>query len=927
MKKIYVFLLIACAMNMGGQCYGQNLWPQVTKEMKPWTRWWWLGSAVDKENIARELTLLEKSGFGGVEITPIYGAKGFENKYINFLSPKWMDILNATTDKATKLGMGVDMNLGTGWPFGGPQIQEKDAATKLILEEIVLKKGEQLTFPLKPQDAKHKYAALQALRAYAAGNKEINLDVNIDRISGYWTAPEDVRIWALFTARTYQKVKRAAPGGEGYTLDHLGSQSVKNYLNRFDHAFDHKNLKVRAFFNDSYEVYGANWTDTFLLEFDRMKGYKLQDHLLDFAGKGGDVNKTARIKSDYREVVDMLLTKNFLTPFTAFAQQNGALSKNQAHGSPGNLIDLYAATDIAECETFGSSYFQIPGLRRDSADVRNVDPDPMMAKFATSATNVYGKKYTSSETFTWLTEHFKTSLSQTKPEVEQLFLAGVNHIFYHGTTYSPQEVPYPGWLFYASVNFVPHNSFWDHLSGLNQYITRVQSVLQSTKANHELLVYWPVYDLWNDAEKLQHASHSDDGKEVWDKALKVHDVDDWLHPTAFYKESIKLQRRGYSFDFASDHILNQSIIKGNHILTSKEAHPYQAIYIPACHYFSENTMKKILQLAEDGATIIFQAIPKEVPGFSQLEKRTAMLQQYIGSLGFDQENKNQYTAYGKGKIYLTADIHTALETEDIFPERVSQTGLKFTRRISEDQIYYYLVNHGSETVDKTIELNAKSNYYSLLDPQTGKIYALTPTAGKIRVQIQPGYSWIILVSPNQKTDKVYVYMDYLHSEVQLTAPWKVNFIAGGPTLPHSRNVKTLSSWTKWDDQEAVNFSGTAAYETSFSLKKNDGKRYLLKLGRVAESARVFINGQDAGILWSIPFQTNIEQFLVDGENNIRIEVANLMANRMRYLDKNKVSWRNYHEINFVNINYKEFDASDWEPMDSGLMGPVELFSY
>ncbi|UZJ66002.1 hypothetical protein OKW96_07800 [Sphingobacterium sp. KU25419] len=134
---------------------------------------------------------------------------------------------------------------------------------------------------------------------------------------------------------------------------------------------------------------------------------------------------------------------------------------------------------------------------------------------------------------------FKTSLSQTKPEVEQLFLAGVNHIFYHGTTYSPQEVPYPGWLFYASVNFVPHNSFWDHLSSLNQYITRVQSVLQSTKANHELLVYWPVYDLWNNAEEL-HASHSDDGKEVWDKALKVHDVDDWLHPTAFYKESIKL---------------------------------------------------------------------------------------------------------------------------------------------------------------------------------------------------------------------------------------------------------------------------------------------------------------------------------------------------------------------------------------------------
>src|SRR5690606_41108986 len=93
-------------------------------------------------------------------------------------------------------------------------------------------------------------------------------------------------------------------------------------------------------------------------------------------------------------------------------------------------IDLYASTDIAESETFGSSFFAIPDLRRDSTDVRNVEPDPMMFKFASSATHTTGKKYTSSETFTWLTEHFKTSLAQAKPEVEQLFLASVNHVFY-----------------------------------------------------------------------------------------------------------------------------------------------------------------------------------------------------------------------------------------------------------------------------------------------------------------------------------------------------------------------------------------------------------------------------------------------------------------------------------------------------------------
>src|SRR5690606_31475697 len=185
-----------------------------------------------------------------------------------------------------------------------------------------------------------------------------------------------------------------------------------------------KGLQIRAFFNDSYEVYGANWTDNFLQEFENRKGYKLQEYLLDFAGKSNNKEQEMRVKSDYREVVNDILRDNFLIPFTDFSNQHGALSKNQAHGSPGNLIDLYASTDIAECETFGSSFFAIPGLRRDSSDVRNVDPDPMMFKFASSATHTSGKQYTSSETFTWLTEHFKTSLAQAKPEVEQLLLAG-----------------------------------------------------------------------------------------------------------------------------------------------------------------------------------------------------------------------------------------------------------------------------------------------------------------------------------------------------------------------------------------------------------------------------------------------------------------------------------------------------------------------
>lgn len=911
-KKIFTLLLAGSLTSF--QAIAQDLWPQVTKEMKPWTRWWWMGSAVDKPNLERELNLINQAGFGGVEITPIYGAKGFEKRYINFLSDKWMDMLKVTTDHSSKLGMGVDMNLGTGWPFGGSFVTQEQAATKFFLDEVDLKKGEKLKFPLHVSDKKQTYSKPQALRAFKTNGEEINLDAYLRANEGEWIAPEDVKLLALFSGRTRQQVKRAAPGGEGFTVDHLGQESAQSYLNYFVNSFTGKDLNVRSFFNDSYEVYGANWTDSFLAEFERIKGYKLQNHLLAFSGKGENKDKEARIKSDYREVISLCLKNNFLVPFTKFANTHGALSRNQAHGSPGNLIDLYASTDIAECETFGSSFFDIPGLRRDKEDIRNVDPDPMMFKFASSATHLSGKKYTSAETFTWLTEHFKTALSQAKPEVEQLFLSGVNHVVYHGTTFTPQDVAFPGWLFYASTNFVTNNSFWDHLPGLNSYVTRVQSVLQSGKADNELLIYWPVYDVWHDT------------KEAF-KTLSVHHVDEWLHPTSFYKQSIRLQRQGYSFDFISDAFISQSKVLDNKVVTAENSNPYKAIYVPETKYFSVNTFKNLLRLAEAGATIIFESLPSDIEGYDSYDSRQKELAEHITLLKFKEDVPNQYTKYGKGKIYLTKDVTSALETEQLFGERLTRAGLKFTRRIIGNDNYYYIVNHSKKDIDQVFALNNLKTHYTLLDPQTGKVFNLPHHDDFIRMQIPSGYAWIVIASNENKADKSYPYIDKLQEESSFNTPWKLSFIKGGPQLPKAESLPKLSYWTALNKSSLNSFSGTGAYETIIDFTKKEGKSYLLQLGNVGESARVIINGKEAGILWAHPYQIEVGEFLQNGKNIVRIEVANLMANRMRDLDERKVKWKNYHEINFVNINYKEFDASQWKVLDSGLQGPVKLLSY
>ena len=400
--------------------------PTPTQEAKPGVRWWWMGSAVDKENLKWNLDEYAKAGIGAVEITPLYGVQGNDKNDIPYLSPKWMEMLKFVEEENKKVGIETDMATGTGWPFGGPWVPINEAACKAVFVDTIVDVKQKLmeiefNVPQKERD----FAKLKLIKAYPVEGQN-----------------RKKRVIALYESRTRQKVKRAAPGGEGYVIDHFDSTAVANYLAHIDSAFvANKTPYPHTFFNDSYEVYGANWTPNLLTEFEKMHGYKLQDKFPEFLD--GD----AVVVSDYRETLGDMLLHNFTEQWTKWANKRGAITRNQAHGSPANLIDCYAAVDIPEIEGFGLTDFGIKGLRKDPGKTRPNFSDLSMLKYAPSAAHITGKKYTSSETFTWLTEHFRTSLSQMKPDMDLMFCAGVNHMIFHGTAYTPKNDPWPGCKF------------------------------------------------------------------------------------------------------------------------------------------------------------------------------------------------------------------------------------------------------------------------------------------------------------------------------------------------------------------------------------------------------------------------------------------------------------------------------------------------
>ena len=142
--------------------------------------------------------------------------------------------------------------------------------------------------------------------------------------------------------------------------------------------------------------------------------------------------------------------------------------------------------------------------------------------------------------------------------------------------------------------------------------------------------------------------------------------------------------------------------------------------------------------------------------------------------------------------------------------------------------------------------------------------------------------------------------------IELTGPWKLSFTEEAPKVTKTFTLDKLQTWESLDDDSAKVTMGTGI--------------------DVRESARVYINGQMIGCAWAVPFILDCRNALKAGQNEIRIEVTNLPANRIADYDRKGIKWRKMEEINVVDINYKRTTYDHWELVPSGLNSQVRLIA-
>lgn len=869
-------------------------WPETTRETRPWTRWWWMGSAVDPANLTRELETLADAGFGGVEVTSIYGVRGYEHAFVPYLSAEWTELLLHAADEARRLDMGIDMPPGSGWRTGGPDVPLADANAALRISVDTVAGGSEWTTDRTDR-------RIDGILAVSDRGGSVDLTQQTGSASTTWRAPDGT--WYVYTAETVYSgddVKRPAPGGAGYSIDVFSHRAVTNFLDWYGERVDERipSGTLRSLFHDSFE-YGGNGSSDLFDTFRRNRGYDLTQHLHALAGQS-EADHVARVKSDYRQTLDEMLISNFLAPLREWAHARGSLSRNQAHGSPGNLLDLYAASDIPETEIFGP--------------LDQSDADPLISKFASSAAHLAGRPLTSAEAMTWLGEHFQVTLDYVKEAADQLFVSGVNHLIYHGTAYSPEEAEWPGWLFYASTQFNPRNAFWRDLPAFNQYVTRVQSVLQHGAPDSDVLLYWPIFDNWHETQGMR-------------IDFRVH-TPRWFYDRPLGDVATSLWDAGYAFDYVSDRLLSDRVSFSEDRLRAGGAE-YRAIMIPWAERMPVETFANLLDLARAGATVAFVGdLPSDVPGLHQLEERRRRLEAAKREIRFGEPDSAgiRGATLGSGRILVGDDAGALLQASGIVREPLTDLGARFIRRTHDDGVHYFIAHSGDRPIAGWVPLARRAEAIVILDPLTGSAGAARTRASaagdtEVFLQLDPGASLILRTFRTPVESPAWRYAEPAGIPVALTGDWHVEFVAGGPELPDGFRTRSLGSWTDRGG-DAERFAGTARYTLRFDAPAS-AEDFLLDLGAVGESARVSLNGSDLGTVFSRPFRVRTGALRPTG-NELQVEVTNLSSNRIRDLDRRGVRWKIFHDINFVNINYRPFDASDWEVRPSGLLGPVML---
>jgi alpha-L-rhamnosidase len=934
----------------------QRLFDEPPDDSRVMMRWWWFGPAVTKARLARELGTMKEGGIGGVEIQPVYPvalddeARRIRN--LPYLSPEFLEALRFASDTAHELGLRVDLTLGSGWPYGGPQVPIVKAAGRLRVERVAITAGaRQVALPemtagealvaafvarttsLQPTTSETSGASNgQRARAVDPGEglvadslREI-ADIKegsgvTDGMLALPSLPGDRHVLLAFVAsRTGMMVKRAAVGAEGYVLDHYDRGALDRYLTEVGEPL------LRAFgprppfaiFCDSLEVFQSDWTPDFLQAFAERRGYDLRPHLPALVADLGP--KTAAIRHDWGQTLTELLGERFLAPMRAWAAKHQTKFRIQGYGIPPATIGSNAHADLPEGE--GWQWRTLTASR-----------------WASSASHIYGRPVTSSETWTWLhSPSYRATPLDMKMEADLHFLQGITQLIGHGWPYTAEGVEYPGWRFYAAGVFNDSNPWWIVMPDVSRYLQRVSFMLRQGAPVNDVALYLPTSDAW---------AHFGAGRVHMIEVLRER-----LGPNLLGH----ILDASFNIDFVDDEALRAvGRVEGTALVLG--GNRYRAIVLPGVERLPIDTLRTIETFARGGGTVIATGrVPALAPGFRATDADHAQVREGAARLFTAPGATGRFVA---DESQLSAALTRALTPDVRLSPAAPQIGVVHRRTAAAD--IYFIVNTANAPARATAAFRVSRPHAAWWDPMTGRA---TPTdltraskeATSVPLDLEPYGSRLLVFADQPLAGSARSSRSNVSTGASAGAPvadlstnWTVTFASAlsasaARSAGHPIAMDRLRSWT--EDQTTRDFSGTATYEKRVTVPAAvlaDGRTLRLDFGDatpiqplqgrnvrqrawldapVREAAVVYINDTRAGAIWCPPYAIDVTSLLKSGENRLRILVGNLAINHM--------AARPLPSYRLLNLRYGERftpqDMDNLQPVPAGLLGPIRLLA-
>ncbi|MFT3746550.1 MAG: glycosyl hydrolase [Pyrinomonadaceae bacterium] len=873
-------------------------------------RWWWFGPAVTKAEIERELRVMKEGGIGGVEVQPVYPLlpddpkTGFKN--LPYLSDEFLDMLKFASVKAKELGMRFDLTLGSGWSFGGAKTPITEAAGQLRVERVKVDVGAK-RIPLPSMIPAEKLMAVfisaKGGNTIAEGDLKELKDIREDNVFLPTPGTAGSEVLFFISGKSGMQVKRPSFGAEGYVLNHLDKPSVDNYLrqtgDRLFTAFNKADVPYSVFC-DSLEVYNQDWTDDFLAEFQKRRGYDLKPHLPALVAETGST--TADIRYDWGRTITELFNDRFMVPMQAWSKANGTKFRIQGYGLPPAAISSNQWADISDGE--GAQWKVVRA-----------------ARWASSANHVYGRNVTSSETWTWLNSPvFRATPLDLKAEADIHFLQGINQLIGHGWGYTPPGVEYPGWRFYAAGAYSEQNPWFIVMPDLAAYLQRMSFVLRQGMPKNDIALYLP------NADAYAHFT-----------AGKVHLIDveremvgEKIMPAIF--------EAGYNLDFFDDEML-RTVGKAEQGTLALGAGKHPIVVLPGIERMPLESLRKLDAFVKGGGKLVAtRRLPEKVPGVKATDAEKAEFTAIAGRLFGGGNDSVKFVAKDEE---IGAALRSLLQPDaEIAPSGVD---LGTVHRKVGDSDIYFVANTSNQKKNLQVKFRVAVGQAEVWDALKGKAFAANiigqdAKTTTIDLSLEPYGSAVVIFSKDRSAaGKIPLYA-VADSSIDLSSDWNVSF--------DGKSASKFSSLRSWDENEATRyFSGTAAYERTVDVPAGflkAGNSAVLDLGEgkavdvipqrngmrtfydppVREAAVIYVNGQKAGSLWCPPYKLDVSKYVRPGSNSLKIVVGNTALNYM--------SGRKLPDYKLLNLRFGErFQPQEMEkiqPLPSGLIGNVRLFS-